>query len=83
MDEESKFVGTWRWGEYNQLIFYANGTGNFNNFLNTWEIENNTLTLYFTDIAGNLSSEYIFSNNDRTLTLFDAYGEAAHYTKIR
>ena len=80
MDEESKFVGTWRWGDYNQLIFFSNRTGSFNDFLMTWEIKDKRLTLYFTYLGGNLSSEYIFSNNDRTLTLF-ASGEAVHYTK--
>lgn len=80
-EEESKFVGTWRYGDYNQIIFEANKTGNFNNFLMTWEINDNILTLNFITIVGNLSSEYYFSNNDRTLILYGPEGEPVDYIK--
>ena len=80
-EEESRFLGTWMLGDYNQLIFYSNKTGSFNTFTTTWEIKDGRLTIYFTDIGGNLSSDYIFSNNYRTLTLYGPDGEPAHYTK--
>jgi hypothetical protein len=80
-EEERKFVGTWRWGDYNQLIFYSNKTGDYNNFLMTWEIEDGILTLNFITIVGNLSSDYYFSNNDRTLTLYSPDGEPVDYIK--
>lgn len=78
---ESKFVGIWRWGDYNQLTFHANKTGVYNNYLMTWEIDGNVLTLEFITIVGNLSSEFLFSNNYNTLTLYDPDGEAVHYKR--
>ena len=66
-DDESRFVGTWREGDYNQLIFFSNGTGSFNDFLTTWEIKDGKLVVYLPDLGGNLTSEYIFSNNDKTI----------------
>jgi len=80
--DESKFVGTWRESDYNQLIFYSNGTGLFNNFLTTWEIKDGRIILYLSDVQGNLTSNYAFSNNDNTLTLFDTgSGDPVIYTK--
>ena len=80
-NDESKFIGTWV-GAGNKLVFYENGNGSLNQYPTTWEIMGGKLIVYFTHIAFNLSSEYIFSNNDNTLTLYDTRtGEPILYTK--
>jgi hypothetical protein len=80
-DDEGKFIGTWL-GAGNQLVFFENGNGSLNQYLTTWEIKDGKLIVYFTHIAFNLTSEYIFSNNDTTLTLFDTVtGDPIIYTK--
>jgi hypothetical protein len=69
-------------GAGNQLVFNENGNGSLNQYLITWKIKEGILIVYFTHIAFNLTSEYIFSNNDTTLTLFDTRtGEPIIYTK--
>ena len=78
---ESKFVGTWMKDNYSQLIFHENKTGSYSKFLMTWVIEGNVLTLNFITIVGNLSSEFFFSDNWNTLTLYDSEGEAVKYKR--
>jgi hypothetical protein len=79
---ESKFVGTWMWTNYSQLIFHANKTGTYSEFLMTWDIEGNVLTLeFYGNLHGNLSSEFFFADNWNTLTLYDGDGEAVKYKR--
>ena len=74
--EKNKFIGTWHgtvpaFGiDENTIKFFSNNTLTINTLSGTWDIEDNKLVLTFND-GGLLEYSYLFSNNDRTLTITD------------
>jgi hypothetical protein len=74
--ERNKFVGTWKstpgsgFG-YGTLTFFSNGTftigASTTSSGQTWEIKDGKLV--FSGPGGTTSSNFMFSNNDNTLTL--------------
>ena len=74
--ERNKFVGTWKstpgsgFG-YGTLTFFSNGTftvgASTTSSGQTWEIKDGQLV--FSGPGGTTSSNFMFSNNDNTLTL--------------
>jgi hypothetical protein len=66
--EKNKFVGTWKGNETFIYEFFSDGTLNVTNNNGYYEIKGGRLVLTFSD--GFVETfNYIFSNNDKTLTL--------------
>jgi len=66
--EKNKFVGTWKGNETFTYEFFSDGTVNVTNNNGYFEIKDETLVLTFSD--GFVETfNYIFSNDDKTLTL--------------
>ena len=74
--EKDKFVGTWNgtvpaFGiDEITIILFSNSTVTIYTLSGAWEIKDGKLVLTF-DEGGLLVYSYIFSNNDRTLTITD------------
>jgi hypothetical protein len=66
--EKSKFVGTWQDTTFISYDIFSDGT--FTNAFGqggTWDIKDDKLVMYYSETT--YSYSYIFSNNDRTVTL--------------
>lgn len=72
--EINKFVGHWvdESNSNNIIDFFSNGTCKFiNNLVSTWNLTNGTLMVTFPNSTRAVSQpfSYVFSNNDKTLTI--------------
>jgi hypothetical protein len=65
--EKNKFVGTWKVNEATN-IFFSDGTCTFSGVSGTWEIKDGLLVITIISEMPSVFS-FVFSNNDRTLTL--------------
>lgn len=76
--DKNNFIGTWQNTtrnitsvHNNTLILFSNGSLSFKNFSGTWDIKDGKLLIEITTGKGfgNFIYNYMFSNDDRTLTL--------------
>ncbi|PNX48335.1 MAG: hypothetical protein BV456_09885, partial [Thermoplasmata archaeon M8B2D] len=84
--DEEKFIGTWKNTEpsYNTITFLSDGSGSSSGLLMLWEIKDGKLVITVS-IAGTPHEtiyDYVFSDDNQTLTLIDTYSELSYiYTK--
>jgi hypothetical protein len=78
--KKSKFVGTWHNSTTVNIDLFSDGTCKFQSINGTWNLKNDKLVLIFTDYS--ITYNYVFSNNNQTLTLTDIYeGATFNVTK--
>jgi hypothetical protein len=80
--DEEKFVGTWKNTEpsYNTITFQPDGNGSSSGLSMFWEIKDGKLVVT-TSISGvphETIYDYVFSNDDQSLTLTDTYSELSY-----
>jgi hypothetical protein len=86
--EKDKFVGTWRnttknitrtislFSDGNCTFSTLNGTWDLKNLTGTWDLKNGTFIMKFPDSHLTYPFYYVFSDNDRTLSLSSAVGSS-------
>ena len=84
--EKDKFVGTWRnttknitrtislFSDGNCTFSTLNGTRDLKNLTGIWDLKNGTFIMKFPDSHLTYPFYYVFSDNDRTLSLSSAVG---------
>lgn len=78
--EKNKFIGTWDGDDYD-YVFLSDDTFSAGQINGTWKVEKRLLVLTISG-GSQLAYTYIFSNNDRTVTLTIAGGtSSAVFTK--
>jgi hypothetical protein len=74
--EKSKFVGTWinATSPYTTIKLLSDGTCSYSSYTGTWDLKNGKLVIELQSVTApfTLTYNYIFSNNDRTLSLISA-----------
>jgi hypothetical protein len=74
--EKSKFVGTWinATSPFTTIKLLSDGTCSYSSYSGTWDLKNGKLVIDLTSATApfTLTYNYIFSNNDRTLSLISA-----------
>ena len=82
--EKSKFVGTWQNSTIDfttTINFFLNGTCEYDIVSGTWNVTDGKLVIVFSDGYSRIY-DYVFSNNDRTLSLTQTtVGVAKVFTK--
>jgi|GEM_PF-1439410 len=79
-----KFIGTWE-GFWTTITFSVDGRISYEMYSGTWELKNGKLITYMSGEYApeeKITYDYIFSNNNQTLTLTDDEGAVNIYTKI-
>ena len=83
--EKNKFVGTWQNTTLDlttTINLFSDGTCSYIGLPGTWDVKDGKLVMDFTNSGVNWIYNYVFSNNDRTLSLtFTAGGLTQVYTK--
>jgi hypothetical protein len=83
--EKNKFVGIWQNTTLDlttTINLFSDGTCSYMGLLGTWDVKDGKLVMDFTDSGFTWTYNYVFSNNDRTLSLtFTAGGLTQVYTK--
>ena len=77
--DKSKFVGTWQNTTMNitrTISVFSDGSCSFSNLTGTWELQNGIFLMKFPDSGLTYRFYYLFSNNDRTLSLSSAVGSS-------
>jgi len=83
-EDFDKFIGSWE-GFWTTITFSADSRISYEMYNGTWELKNGKLVTY---ISGEyfpeekITYDYLFSNDNRTLTLTDEEGGVNVYTKI-
>jgi len=83
-EDFDKFIGNWE-GFWTNITFSSDGSCSYELYSGTWELKNGKLVTY---ISGEyfpeekITYDYLFSNDNRTLTLTDEDGAVNVYTKI-
>ncbi len=85
-DERSKFVGTWinATSPYTTIKLLSDGTCSYSSSSGQWDLNGGKLVmdLLNDDVPFTLTYNYIFSDNDKTLSLISMSGvESRVYTK--
>jgi len=83
--EKSKFVGTWQNTTLDlttTINLFSDGTCSYIGLPGTWDVKDGKLVMDFTDSGVDWTYNYVFSNNDRTLSLTSTAGGLTQvYTK--
>ena len=83
--EKSKFVGKWVNTTLNFttiLNFFSDGTFSYIEYSGTWDLKDGQLVMEFRELGLNWTKNFVFSNNDRTLSLtFPTGGKTQVFTK--
>ena len=83
--EKMMFVGSWQYTVENSssvLDLFSNGTFIASDlFYGSWDLKNEKFIMEMPDYSKTWEYTYIFSNNNRTLTLTDINGKTIVYTK--
>jgi len=82
--EKNKFVGTWQnttLGLVTTLNIFSDGTCTLLSLSGTWAVKDGRFVMEFADSSLSSTYTYVFSNNDRTLSLTSQYGLTTNYTK--
>ena len=83
--DEENFIGTWKNTEpsYNTITFLSNGSGSSSGLSMLWEIKDGKLvtTLSIAGTPHETIYDYVFSDDNQTLTLTDTYSELAYTYK--
>jgi uncharacterized protein YceK len=83
--EKNKFVGTWKNTTLDlttTINLFSDGTCSYLGLPGTWDVKDGKLVMDFTDSGFTWKYNYVFSNNDRTLSLtFTAGGLSQVFTK--
>ncbi|VVB62289.1 Uncharacterised protein [uncultured archaeon] len=77
--DENKFVGTWQNTTRNitrTISLSSDGSCSFSNFTGTWYLQNGIFIMNFPDSYLTYRFNYLFSNNNRTLSLSSAVGSS-------
>lgn len=70
--EKERFIGTWlntTQSYFLTMSLFSNGSCIFWNYAGTWEIKDGQLVINIESISLSSTYDYVFSNNDNTLTL--------------
>jgi hypothetical protein len=84
--DDEKFIGTWKNTEpsYNIIIFRSDGSGSSSGLSMSWEIKDGKLvvTILISGLPHETIYDYVFSDDDQTLTLTDTYSDISYtYSK--
>ncbi|VVB61215.1 Uncharacterised protein [uncultured archaeon] len=83
--EKNKFVGTWQNTTLDlttTINLFSDGTCLYLDLPGTWDVKDGKLIMDFTDSGFTWTYNYVFSNNDRTLSLtFTAGGLSQVFIK--
>jgi hypothetical protein len=83
--EKNKFVGTWQNTTLDlttTINLFSDGTCSYMGLPGTWDVRDGKLVMDFTDSGFTWTYNYVFSNNDRALSLtFTAGGLSQIFTK--
>ena len=79
--EKSKFVGTWQNSTSLVIDLFSDGKCTFQSINGTWDLKEGKLVLVLST-GSTITYKYLFSNNDRTLSLINlTYGTTFSVTK--
>ena len=81
---DSRFTGTWQEQQFHigYFTFFSDGTGSMSGLSSIWDLKSGKLVITTVEGEYTLTYDYVFSNNDNTLTLTDVgLGTSMIYTK--
>jgi uncharacterized protein YceK len=83
--EKNKFVGTWQNTTLDfttTINLFSDGTCSYMGLAGTWDVKDSKFVMDFTDTGVAWTYNYVFSNNDSTLSLTTTAGGLTQvYTK--
>jgi len=82
MSDKDKFVGTWKTSLGVTSVLFSDGTCTISGVSGTWDVKDNMLIIVLANLPTQSTFSYVFSNDDKTVTLTDKVtGISTIYTK--